>query len=152
VCARVALPAAKESPDELRSTEARPDASAGPSTSPLGVIVKPARQSQATTKVEWYFVHSLAALTIFEVALLAALNVYFPVGKPPGVTMPLGLAFGIGGFASLWFWVRMLSDFFRERPPSHQAAWGWFLFLGLYVGAVVYFFCVWRPRHRVNDT
>ena len=35
VCARVALPAAQETPGELRSTEVRPGASAGPSTSPL---------------------------------------------------------------------------------------------------------------------
>ena len=41
VCARVAFPTASGPPDELRSTEVRPDASAGPSTSPLGAADEP---------------------------------------------------------------------------------------------------------------
>ena len=42
MCARVALPAARGARDELRSTEVRPDASAGPSTSPLdGMLHSP---------------------------------------------------------------------------------------------------------------
>jgi len=111
------------------------------------------RQTRSTSKGEWYFIHVLAILTIVEVVVLAALNLYtYYGGRPDEMSMPLGVVIGIGAFALLWFWVRMLSDFFRERPPSHQAAWGWFLFLGMYFGGLAYFFSVWRPRHRVNDT
>ena len=116
-------------------------------------MVKPILATRPMSKGEWYFVHALASLTIVEVALLASLNLYLSlVGEPEQLSMSLGVALGIGVVALLWFWVRMLSDFFRQRPPSHQAAWGWFLFLGMYFGGLAYFFFVWRPRHRINDT
>jgi hypothetical protein len=106
-----------------------------------------------TSKGEWYFVHVLAGLTIVEVVLLASANLYISfLGEPDKLSLPQAVLLGIGAVAVLWFWVRMLSDFFRERPPSHQAAWGWFLFLGMYFGGLAYFFSVWRPRHRTNDT
>jgi hypothetical protein len=80
-------------------------------------------------------------------------NLYFSLeGEPSALPMPMGVVLGVGVVALLWFWIRMLSDFFRERPANHQAAWGWFLILGMYFGGLAYFFSVWRPRHRANDT
>jgi hypothetical protein len=115
--------------------------------------VKSHRTLHATSRGEWYFVHVLAGLTIAEVALLGMANIYFSLeGEPSDLPMPMGVVLGVGVVALLWFWIRMLSDFFRERPPSHQTAWGWFLILGMYFGGLAYFFSVWRPRHRANDT
>lgn len=41
---------------------------------------------------------------------------------------------------------RMLVDFFRRRPDRHPIAWGWAVTLGMYLGALAYFWFVWRPR------
>jgi len=72
----------------------------------------------------------------------------------PKLSLPVELraALAIGFFALLWLWIRMLVDFFRERPKSHPVAWGWALFLGMYIGGLVYFWAVWRPRNARNDT
>jgi hypothetical protein len=98
---------------------------------------------------EWIFVHVLAGLTIAEVLLLIVLNVVFSVvGQPPSIPFAVGALGAVGAIALLWFWVRMLVDFFRERPVTHRVAWGWALTLGCYLGAIAYFFLIWRPRHR----
>jgi hypothetical protein len=67
VCARVALPAAQGTPNELRSTRVRPDASSGPSTSPLGGTILPCAQEQLWMKR--YFARVMRAL-VFGVAVL----------------------------------------------------------------------------------
>jgi Na+/melibiose symporter-like transporter len=103
-----------------------------------------------STKGEWYFVHALAGLTFVEIIFLVLAQMYLSQGHPMSLPGGLLVAVVIGGFALFWFWVRMITDFFRERPPRNQAAWGWALFLGVYLGALAYFLAVWRPRHRVD--
>ena len=53
------------------------------------------------------------------------------------------------GIISLfWIWLWMLTDYFRERPERGPIIWGWFLFIANIGAALLYFFAIWRPRHR----
>ena len=112
-----------------------------------------ARQTLAGDNREWYFVHVLAGLTVFEVVLLACLNIVLrSFGKDFEFPLAIRIVAALGAVALMWFWVRMLIDYFRQRPAKHPVAWGWFLFLGAYFGGLAYFYFVWRPRHSTNDT
>ena len=94
-------------------------------------------------------------MTLVLVVLMFSLAVYVAVtDEMPVLDLPLPVrALGSLSFvALLWLWIRMLVDFFRERPPHHPVAWGWFLFLGSYIGALAYFWAVWRPRNRAGNT
>jgi hypothetical protein len=115
----------------------------------LGVVAADMQGSQARFRREWLFVHGLAILASVTVALLFGLLL---IGLP--IELPMAVrAFGlVGMFALLWFWVRMLVDFFKERPPSHAVEWGFIITLGSYIGALAYFWLVWRPRHRIDGT
>ena len=123
------------------------------SAQPLGVILNALSQVSSERVRTWYLVHVLAGLTLLVVLSLVSVQVY------PSVTQrfqqlpaPVLSLLAVCVFSLLWFWVRMLSDYFGERPRTHATAWGWFLFLGAYFGALAYFWVVWRPRHRLNDT
>ena len=99
--------------------------------------------------------HTLAALTVFFVVFVCVLAFYSAVnGGLPKLDLPLPIrALGsLSVLALFWLWIRMLIDFFRERPPRFSVAWGWFLFLGTYLGALAYFWTVWRPRNKLSDT
>jgi len=103
----------------------------------------------------WYLVHTLAGMTVLFVAFAAAFLTYsFVTGQVPKLELPLAVrSFGaLCVIALFWFWIRMLVDFFRERPPRFPVLWGWSLFLGSYLGALAYFWVVWRPRNRPSDT
>ena len=104
-----------------------------------------------TTAADWYLAHGLAFVTMG--ALIAMLCVQIWVDFPdPGshaqipaiVVVPVFL----GVIAIFWFWIKMLVDFFRHPPPAHPVAWGLMLFFASYGTALVYFFVIWRPRHR----
>ena len=86
------------------------------------------------------------------VLLLVSVQIYHSATQRfPQLPSSVLTLIAVGVFALLWFWVRMLNDYFGERPRTHAAAWGWFLFLGAYFGALAYFWVVWRPRHRPNN-
>ena len=111
-------------------------------------------QSQASSEQRrtWYLVHALAGLTLSVVVFLVSVQIYHSaMDRFPQLSTPALTLVAVGAFALLWFWVRMLSDYFGKRPSLHAAGWGWFLFLGFYLGALAYFWAVWRPRHRIND-
>jgi hypothetical protein len=106
----------------------------------------------AKRKRVWYGVHVLAALTVALILLATAVNIVeWTTGEFPQPPAWLGAPVGICVIALIWFWARMLSDFFAVRPATHAAGWGWFLFLGAWLGALVYFWVIWRPRHRLTE-
>jgi len=110
-------------------------------------------QASAKQRRTWYLVHVLAGLTFLVVVFLVSIQIYHSAThRFPQLPTPVLSIVVVGAFALLWFWVRMLSDYFGERPRTQATAWGWFLFLGAYFGALAYFWAVWRPRHRFNDT
>src|SRR5262249_33999489 len=115
------------------------------------VTVSASSRSVAARARSWYLLHVLALLAFLFVAFLFSLAVYSSVtDRVPKFEMPLPVRLlgSLSFIAVFWLWIRMLIDFFRRRPPSHPVAWGFFLFLGSYVGALVYFWVVWRPRNR----
>jgi uncharacterized BrkB/YihY/UPF0761 family membrane protein len=100
---------------------------------------------------DWYLNFVLAGVTV----LLLCLGVVFDILAPdpalqeltPGEQKFVGFTGPVVVFAVLWFWFRMLHDYFRNRPDKHAVGWGWALFL-LNIGAsVAYFWFVWRPRN-----
>jgi len=102
----------------------------------------------------WYLLHVLAVLTLLLVVFLLGVALYFRLTHDvPSLDLPLPVR--VLGFFSvialLWLWVRMLIDFFRERPAKYPVAWGWALFLGSYIGALAYFWIVWRSRNRPTN-
>ncbi len=102
----------------------------------------------------WYLLHVLAAMTLLLVASLLGLLIYSSMtGQLPKLDLPLPARVlgSLSVIALFWLWIRMLIDFFRERPARYPVAWGWFLFLGSYIGALAYFWTVWRPRNRPTD-
>ena len=103
---------------------------------------------------DWYFAHFLAAYSASTlVALLAVLST-LTARSLEAIVLPVALrAFvGVGMFVTLWLWIRMLIDYFRERPTRHAVLWGWVLVLFSVVGSIFYFWSVWRPRHRPRST
>ncbi|MCC6631522.1 MAG: hypothetical protein IT482_05595 [Gammaproteobacteria bacterium] len=108
--------------------------------------------SSAQRKRQWYLVHALVVLGLPALLVLFSFATYFAsFGKVPALYFPVPLRglLALGVFSLLWLWVRMLVDFFRDRPPTHPVAWGWFLFLGAYIGALAYFWAIWRPRNSL---
>ena len=94
-------------------------------------------------------------MTALFVVFVFSLAFYvFLTDQMPKLDLPLPIrALGALSMVALfWLWIRMLIDFFRERPPRHPVAWGWFLLLGSYIGALAYFWAIWRPRNRPSDT
>jgi len=98
---------------------------------------------------EWQFVHFLAASAAAEVVILLVLRILLAfMGSPLQVPVAVRVVALVGAFLLLWFWVRMVVDFVRNRPEQHAAAWGWALFLAAFLGALAYFVAVWRPRNQ----
>jgi len=119
----------------------------------LGGTLESQSHAQRTSKGEWHFVHVLAIHAILTVCLLFGVLVLFmTAGSPVEVPALLRGIAGIGVIAILWFWIRMLVDFFRERPARYPVLWGWALILGSYLGGIAYFFLVWRPRNQPRAT
>lgn len=60
------------------------------------------------------------------------------------------LAFwGSVGALVLWLW--MLTDFFMGYPNTNRVVWGWFLFIGTFFAATLYFFSVYACRILRKD-
>jgi len=108
-------------------------------------------RAKSLAQREWKFVHFLAACAAVEVVLLLVMRTLLAfLGSPIQAPAAIRVIALVGGFLLMWFWVRMIVDFVRNRPEQHAAAWGWALFLGAYFGALAYFVAIWRPRHRVG--
>jgi len=105
---------------------------------------------KARSASEWYFVHALAAVAFATLVALFSLALYLRVASLNAVNAPgfVRVFLGVGVLAVLWLWVRMLVDFFRERPARNPVLWGWILLLGNSIGGLLYFWVVWRPRSR----
>jgi drug/metabolite transporter (DMT)-like permease len=99
--------------------------------------------------------HIFAAMSMLLLVVAFSSLMYVSVTDQfPKLDVPDAIwEFGSLSFVALiWLWIRMLVDFFRERPPQHPVAWGWFLFLGSFIGGIAYFWAVWRPRNPLNGT
>ena len=108
-------------------------------------------RAKSLAQREWKFVHFLAACAALEIVLLLVVRTLVafmgsPIQAPVTIRGILIVVLLVGGIFLIWFWVRMIVDFVRNRPEQHAAAWGWALFLGSYFGALAYFVWVWRPR------
>ena len=117
-----------------------------------------AHGSPAERKCSWYLLNTLAVMSILLLTVVLGAQAYvFITDRMPkidvdGVWVPFALTMSLCVVALLWLWIRMLADFFRERPSRYPVAWGWSLFLGMYLGGLAYFFAVWRPRNKPSDT
>jgi hypothetical protein len=118
-------------------------------------MVASTQLSADLAKRRWLFVHVLAAVTAVTASLLFVLALLGPLNQAMAqflFSLPIRVLLMFGMFTIIWFWVRMLVDFFRERPTSHPVLWGFLVTLGSYLGALAYFWLVWRPRNRVRDS
>ena len=96
----------------------------------------------------WVLAHVLVLLTLAVFAYLLVLN--FRYAATEQLTQPTAaerMLIALGVPSMFWLWGWMLTDFFRVKRGSKSVAWGWFLVLGNWIAAVVYFFVIWRPRH-----
>jgi hypothetical protein len=107
------------------------------------------QQAKAMAQREWKFMHFLAACAAVEVVLLLIMRALLAfMGSPIQAPVALRVIAFVGAFLLIWFWVRMIVDFVRNRPEQHATAWGWALFLAAFFGALAYFVVVWRPRNQ----
>jgi hypothetical protein len=96
----------------------------------------------------WLLAHALVALTLAVFVYLLVLNFRYQASDQLAQpTTPELVLFTLGIPSVFWLWGWMLTDFFRSKSDRTSVAWGWFLVLGNWVAALVYFFVVWRPRH-----
>ena len=111
-------------------------------------------------KRSWYLLNTLAVMSVLLLTVVFGAQAYIfthvggmlTLTVSDAVWIPVALTMALCTIALFWLWIRMLVDFFRNRPPRNPVAWGWSLFLGMYLGGIVYFFAVWRPRNRPGDT
>ena len=65
---------------------------------------------------------------------------------------PRGLAIGAWGYIGTFgIWVWMLTDVFKSPLLEHRAAWGWFMVIGTFITAILYFFVIYVPRIRAEE-
>ena len=105
---------------------------------------------------DWYLNSTLASITALLLLVALAFNVLvlgfgddFLSELDWGLRSPrlITLAALVIPASLFWFWIRMLNDYFRNRPAKHSVAWGWALFILNVWAALAYFWFVWRPRH-----
>lgn len=105
-------------------------------------------QKHRTSTRRWLVAHALVVLSFSVFAYLLILNFrYAATEQLPQPTTLEHVLIGLGVPSVFWLWGWMLTDFFRSKAGSKSVAWGWFLLLGNWLAAVVYFFVVWRPRN-----
>ena len=105
---------------------------------------------------DWYLNATLASVTALLLLVALVIDV-LAVSFSDGFLRELNWAQEfprLVGFAvlvvvpsPLWFWGRMLNDYFRNRPEKHSVAWGWALVILNLGAALAYFWFIWRPRH-----
>ena len=103
-------------------------------------------KAHALSSERWMLAHALVAIDLAVFVYMLFLNFrYADAGRLPQPTPSEYLLIALGVPSALWGW--MLTDSFHNKTGSKSVAWGWFLVLGNWLAAVVYFFVVWRPRH-----
>jgi len=105
---------------------------------------------------DWYLNSALAGVTALLILVALVLNVLAlssgdaflrEVNLLQQIPRLVGFAVLLVVLSVFWFWFRMLTDYFRNRPAKHSVAWGWALFLLNVWAALAYFWFVWRPRN-----
>jgi hypothetical protein len=105
---------------------------------------------------DWRLVHILASITAAALLIAIGLNLFVTTHYlterqfPSQIdlrSIPLRVVAVASAFAVIWFWFKMLSHYYRAAPKKHPFAWAVALILGLYFGALAYFWFVWRPSH-----
>ena len=103
---------------------------------------------------EWRWLQALAAMTLLLVILpfggLLFGSVTHRIPEAP-FQSPLQIFLFLCFIAGLLLWVRMLIAFFQDRPRRRPVLWGLFLLCGSFIGALTYFWVVWRPRNSPGD-
>jgi hypothetical protein len=96
----------------------------------------------------WYVARALACVVGLFVVVGVALDIEMAIThRYPDLQGWRWHVFATLAIISVfWFWAWMFSDYFRNRPATHPVAWGWTLFLASFLGALIYFLAVWRPR------
>ncbi len=104
---------------------------------------------------DWYLTITLAGLTALVICLALSFDVWTLVEGDETMRRPPanpGIFFFIAVLVPVisvfWFWIRMLNDYFRNRPQKNPVAWGWALFLLNVWAALAYCWFVWRPRNN----
>jgi len=104
---------------------------------------------------DWQLMHVLAAWSIASFVLAIGFSTAYPeqvvnTAESIAALSPFWLVartlVGLGAVAAIWLWLRMVGDYLRHRPSQFRIAWGITLFVGLFIGALFYFWQVWRPR------
>jgi hypothetical protein len=105
-------------------------------------------QKRTISTRRWLLAHALVALSLAVLVYLVILNFrYAATDQLLQPTAPEHVLIAAGVPSMFWLWGWMLTDFFRSKTESKSVAWGWFLVLGNWLAALVYFFVIWRPRH-----
>jgi len=106
---------------------------------------------------DWYLNSVLASITALLLIAALLLNVLalrfgdhflLELNWAQGSSVVAGSGVLFVVVSLFWFWIRMLNDYFRNRPAKHSVAWGWALFLLSFWAALAYFWFIWRPRHE----
>jgi hypothetical protein len=98
--------------------------------------------------------HALAGVSALIVSLVILIETYYTDSRLAGGGGTLTdaifriLVGGMGAAAAICLWVRMVADYIQRRPNQHSAFWGLALFLAMYLGALAYFWWIWRPRRQ----
>lgn len=101
------------------------------------------------------WLQALAAMTLLLVAVpFSGLLFGLATHRIPEARFqwPLQILLFLCFIAGLLLWVRMLIAFLQERPRRRPVLWGLFLLCGTFIGALTYFWVVWRPRNSPSDT
>ena len=97
--------------------------------------------------------HVLAAWSVASVALAIGFSTAYPeqvanstesIAALTPFWLVARIFVGLGAVAAIWLWLRMVGDY-MQRSSQLRTSWGIALFLGLIIGALFYFWRVWRP-------
>jgi uncharacterized membrane protein YbhN (UPF0104 family) len=103
---------------------------------------------------DWQLLNALAAWAVVSIVLGIGLSTAYPdqvantadsIREIPPFWLLMRLLVGLGAVAAIWLWCRMAGHYLRQRPAQHHATWGAAIFVGLIIGALFYFWLVWRP-------
>jgi O-antigen/teichoic acid export membrane protein len=116
-------------------------------------------ESQASHR-DWRLMHTLAARSLASIVLAIGFSAAYTTHVVDTVASISELSpswliarvlVGLGAVAAVWLWFRMAGDYLRHRPSQDSTAWRVALFVGLVVGALFYFWWVWRPRTSPSE-
>jgi hypothetical protein len=102
---------------------------------------------------EWRLMHVLAAWSVVSIALAIGFSTAYPeqvanstesIAALTPFSLVARIFVGLGAMAAIWLWLKMVGDYMR-RSSQFRASWGAALFIGLIIGALFYFWRVWRP-------